>query len=114
MNKPAFTFAAAVLALAASLPAVAAEGVHAAPVMSKPAAGIDASTFIVGHPASPTWKAPVHVASNGQHPAVLVSRQAAHIDTNTFLVQPPASTVWTRQSAADVAVVAGTPVVNAR
>lgn len=98
------------LAAAAVLPAVAAD--RAAPVMSKPQASIDASTFIVGHPASPRWKATP--SANGQHPAVLVSRQAAHIDSNTFLVQPPASTTWALQPAGDVAVIAGNPAVNAR
>lgn len=99
-----------VLAAAAVQPAAAAD--RAAPVLSKPQAGIDASTFIVGHPASPRWKAAP--SANGQHPAVLVSRQAVHIDGNTFLVQPPASTTWTAGPTADVAVMAGSPAVSAR
>lgn len=98
------------LATATVLPVLAAD--RAAPVMSRPQAGIDASTFIVGHPASPRWKAAP--SANGQHPAVLVARQAAHIDSNTFLVQPPASTTWTAGPAAGVAVIAGSPAVNAR
>lgn len=104
------TVLAVALATAATLPAIAAD--RAAPVMSKPQAAIDASTFIVGHPASPRWKAAP--SANGQHPAVLVSRQAAHIDSNTFLVQPPASTTWALRSAGEVAVVAGSPAFNAR
>ncbi len=55
---------------------------------------IDPNTFIVGHPASPTWKI---VHANGEHPAVLVARHAQHaqgIDPNTFTVQPPASVTW--------------------
>lgn len=98
------------LAATAVLPALAAD--RPAPVMSRPQAGIDASTFIVGHPASPRWKAAP--TANGQHPAVLVSRQAAHIDGNTFLVQPPASTTWTTGPGGDVAVMAGSPAVNVR
>lgn len=58
---------------------------------------INPNTFIVGHPASPTWgrAAPVH--ANGEHPAVLVARRSnvPHIDVNTFIVQPPATTAWT-------------------
>ncbi len=66
--------------------------VHATP------SGIDPSTVIVGHPASPKWApvaAPLH--ANAEHPAVLMARRAVapHIDVNTFLVQPPATTTWT-------------------
>lgn len=57
--------------------------------------GIDANTFIVGHPASPRWKI---VHANGEHPAVLQTRHAAahasEIDPNTYLVQPPAAVQW--------------------
>ena len=57
--------------------------------------GIDANTFIVGHPASPRWKI---VHANGEHPAVLQARHAeAHVnavDPNTYLVQPPATVHW--------------------
>ena len=57
--------------------------------------GIDANTFIVGHPASPRWKI---VHANGEHPAVLQARHAAghasEIDPNTFLVQPPVAVHW--------------------
>ncbi len=56
---------------------------------------IDPNTFIVGHPASPTWTRP---HSNAEHPAVLVAarmkQQVATIDANTFTVQPPASVRW--------------------
>lgn len=112
MNRYIVALVTAIVSSAASLPA-AAEADHAAPVMSKPVAGIDASTFIPGHPASPKWKVPAVARANGEHPAVLVSRQAAHIDANTFIVQPPASTVWT-QAPADLAVVAGSPANGAR
>jgi len=55
--------------------------------------GIDANTFIVGHPASPRWRV---VHANAEHPAVVQARNAQHgaIDPNTFLVQPPASVTW--------------------
>jgi hypothetical protein len=55
---------------------------------------IDPNTFIVGHPASPTWKL---VRANGEHPAVQVSRRTgvAAPDSNRFIVQPPASVRWT-------------------
>lgn len=56
---------------------------------------IDPNTFIVGHPASPTWTRP---HSNAEHPAVQVAArmklQVATIDANTFTVQPPASVRW--------------------
>lgn len=110
MKYPLRTLVALLLAAGAASPAFAAD--HAPAVMSRPQAGIDASTFIVGHPASPRWKAAP--SANGHHPAVLVARQAAHIDANTFLVQPPASTTWALRPAGEVAVVAGSPAVNAR
>lgn len=112
MNRYVIALAAAIVSAAASLPA-SAQAEHAAPVMSKPVAGIDAATFIPGHPASPKWKASTTARANGEHPAVLVSRQPAHIDSNTFIVQPPASTAWT-SAPANVAVVAGSPANSAR
>lgn len=83
-----------VLLVAASLP-VFAEPLqpHPAVVVAGQARTIDASTFIVGHPASPRWTAAP--SANGAHPAVLVARQARTIDGNTFLVQPPAHVTWT-------------------
>jgi hypothetical protein len=71
---------------------LAASAASAQPIM--PARqGIDANTFIVGHPASPRWRV---VHANAEHPAVLQARNAAHgaIDPNTFIVQPPASVTW--------------------
>ncbi len=67
---------------------------------------IDPNTFIVGHPASPTWKLP---HSNGEHPAVLISARAVARapDSNRFLVQPPTSVRWTTPPAA--LVLAGVP-----
>lgn len=83
-----------VLALALVLVSSIASAAPAAATMQ--ASGIDANTFIVGHPASPRWK-PAH--SNGEHPAVIVSARAgaASPDSNRFIVQPPASVRWTRQ-----------------
>lgn len=71
-----------------------------------PSRGIDPNTFIVGHPASPTWKAG---HSNAEHPAVLVAARpaATHPDSNRFLVQPPASVRWTTQP--QPLVLAGVP-----
>jgi hypothetical protein len=59
--------------------------------------GVNPNTFIVGHPASPTWTVR---RANGEHPAVLVSRRrhVAAIDSNSFVVQPPASARWTVQT----------------
>ena len=73
---------------------------QAAPATSS----IDPNTFIVGHPASPTWK---HPHSNGEHPAVMVTGRTAATspDSNTFLVQPPASVRWTTQPQALVVAV---------
>lgn len=58
--------------------------------------GIDANTFIVGHPASPRWVVP---HANAEHPAVLQSRAVRPlIDVNTFIVQPPAAVHWLPQA----------------
>ena len=60
---------------------------------------IDANTFLVGHPASPTWTRP---HTHAEHPAVQVAnrlkQQAGTIDANTFTVQPPASVRWLASS----------------
>lgn len=55
--------------------------------------GVNPNTFIVGHPASPSWK---RTHSHAEHPAV---QQRARdllnaIDSNTFRVQPPAGVRW--------------------
>ena len=66
---------------------------------------VDANTFLVGHPASPRWKA---THANQEHPAVVVARQAAEgrtpVDANTFIVQPPAAVTWLERSDAPDAV----------
>lgn len=65
-------------------------GQHPAVFAPRQLPGVDPSTFIVGHPASPTWDV---ARANHDHPAVTVQRHWASqpIDPNTFLVQPPAS-----------------------
>lgn len=83
MNKSRALLAVAVLA------ATSGAFAQAADIVGR---GIDANTFIVGHPASPRWVVP---HANGEHPAVLQARHArAAIDVNTFLVQPPAAVQW--------------------
>lgn len=79
-----------------SLLAIATAGAGAQAQTTPVGTGINPNTFIVGHPASPTWK---RAHSHAEHPAVQVrARQGvASIDSNTFRVQPPASTRWTVQ-----------------
>jgi hypothetical protein len=92
------------LTAASLLPATAA-------LAAGPQAGIDPNTFIVGHPASPSWK---RVHANQEHPAVLVARRAqqqadAHVsqlDANLFIVQPPASVRWLAAAPAPVQLAA--------
>lgn len=69
-------------------------GQHPAVFAPRQLAGLDASTFVVGHPASPRWKV---VHANQDHPAVVVHRGWTNrkLDPNTFMVQPPAPVVWT-------------------
>jgi hypothetical protein len=77
-------------------------GQHPAIFVSRSLPGIDASTFIVGHPAGgAVGHAP---RANFDHPAVVMYRagQVDHIDSNRFIVQPPAATVWTSPLAATV------------
>ncbi len=98
-------------ALAATLcgqPASAQDvGQHPAVFAARKLPGVDANTFIVGHPASPRNRV---LHTNGEHPAVLAAAHAAqHVagpDSNTFLVQPPASVRWTMGPAVDAPPVA--------
>ena len=70
--------------------------------------GVDPSTFLIGHPASPTWQIR---HANHEHPAVAMGREASRQDPNTFMVQPPAHVEWTNRGAADTqAAVAVVPV----
>ena len=86
--------------LAATSFASLAQGVFQHPAVSTPpqVAGVDPSTFIVGHPASPTWQLR---HANADHPAIAMRREATHrlIDPNTFIVQPPAHVEWTHPGA---------------
>ena len=85
--------------LAATSFASLAQGVFQHPAVSTPpqVAGVDPSTFIVGHPASPSWQVR---HANADHPAIAMRRQAAQIDFNTFIVLPPAHAEWTHPDAA--------------
>jgi hypothetical protein len=87
--------------LAASSFASLAQGVFQHPAVSTPpqAASVDPSTFIVGHPASPTWQVR---HANAEHPAIAMRAEATRslIDPNTFVVQPPAHAEWTQLGAA--------------
>ena len=82
--------------LAATSFASLAQGVFRHPAVSTPpqVAGVDPSTFIVGHPASPTWQLR---HANADHPAIAMRREENRhlIDPNTFIVQPPAHVEWT-------------------
>lgn len=87
--------------LAATSFASLAQGVFQHPAVSTPpqVAGVDPSTFLVGHPASPTWQLR---HANADHPAIAMRREASRnvIDPNTFIVQPPAHAEWTQPDAA--------------
>lgn len=67
-------------------------GQHPALFSPRSLPAIDASTFVVAHPAHGT---PVHLHANRDHPAVEVSRRRQVINTDAYRVQPPASTRWT-------------------
>ena len=77
-------------------------GQHPAVFAPRQLPGVDPSTFIVGHPASPTWRV---VHANHDHPAVVVKHDWATqaIDPNTFLVQPPAHVRWIVPGSVEVA-----------
>ena len=83
--------------LAASTFASLAQGVFQHPAVATPpqVAGVDPSTFVVGHPASPSWQVR---HANADHPAIAMRREASRtvIDPNTFIVQPPAHVQWTQ------------------
>jgi hypothetical protein len=87
--------------LAASSFASLAQGVFQHPAVSTPpqVAGVDPSTFIVGHPASPTWQVR---HANAEHPAIAMRAETSRhlINHNTFIVQPPAHAEWTQIGAA--------------
>lgn len=101
---PATALAAALLGQPATAQDV---GQHPAVFAARKLPGVDANTFIVGHPASPRNRVQ---HANGEHPAVLVAAHAAQHaagpDSNRFLVQPPAAVRWTTGLAADAPQVA--------
>jgi hypothetical protein len=76
-------------------------GQHPAVFAPRQLPGVNPSTFIVGHPASPTVRGG---HANFEHPAVLVAMRHASIDPNTYLVQPPATVSWTVMPAIDTPV----------
>jgi len=76
-------------------------GQHPAVFAPRQLPGVNPSTFIVGHPASPTVRGG---RANFDHPAVLIVRRRAGIDPNTYLVQPPATVSWTVMPTVDTPV----------
>lgn len=84
------------LALSATVFAGAAQaeevGQHPAIFVARSLPGVNPSTFIVGHPASPTTRGG---HAGFEHPAVVIARQAGQVDPNTFIVQPPVHVSWT-------------------
>ena len=97
------------IVLSAALSALATLGVaraedigqHPAVFAPRELPGVNPSTFIVGHPASPTVRGG---HANFEHPAVLIARRHAGIDPNTYLVQPPAMVSWKVTPATDTPV----------
>jgi len=101
MTKPpqASSFNARCLMLGAlALFGAAAQAQTVVPTTAVSVGGLDSNHFIVGHPASPSWK---RVHANAEHPAVRQQARAATvvIDSNGFRVQPPAGVRWTVQPA---------------
>ena len=85
-------------ALALPFAAVAQDvGQHPAVFAPRALPGVDPSTFIVGHPAAPSF---VAGHANHEHPAVTAHDAAAELDTDRYMVQPPASTRWLTTAAA--------------
>lgn len=82
---------AAVLASSASLAFAEEATPRATPAIVGSA--IDPNTFIVGHPASPSWK---RAHSHAEHPAVQLRQrgEVKAIDSNAFRVQPPVGVRW--------------------
>jgi hypothetical protein len=95
------------LALVASVASADDVGQHPAIFAARSLPAVNPSTFVVGHPASPQWKAPAHIHANHAHPAMATSRKSAsNVDVNTFLVQPPAHVEWTEPSVVTPSLVA--------
>lgn len=84
----------AVLVLLAACSAQAQDvGQHPAVFSPRSLPGVDPSTFVVGHPASPVSRAG---HANHEHPAVTAKRASLQdqVDANAFIVQPPAHVKW--------------------
>jgi hypothetical protein len=77
-------------------------GQHPAVFSPRHLPGVDPSTFVVGHPASPVSRAG---HANHEHPAVTTKRAwlQEQIDANAFIVQPPAPVTWVESRAEAVA-----------
>ena len=80
-------------------------GQHPAVFAARSLPGVDANTFIVGHPASPRNRV---THANREHPAVTQWARAATpaIDSNLFLVQPPTPVLWTMGPRGDLPLAA--------
>ncbi len=81
-------------------------GQHPAVFAARKLPGVDASTFIVQHPASLTWRAG---HANHEHPAVAQKAEASlnSVNANTFIVQPPAHVDWLESRSTPIAAVPG-------
>jgi len=93
----------AVLILLAAFTAQAQDvGQHPAVFAPRSLPGVDPSTFVVGHPASPVSRGG---HANHEHPAVTAKRASLHdhVDANVFIVQPPAQTTWVESRAEAIA-----------
>jgi hypothetical protein len=82
-------------------------GQHPAVFSPRHLPGVDPSTFVVGHPASPVSRAG---HANHEHPAVTTKRAwlQDQMDANTFIVQPPAPVTWVESR---TEAVAGSPMI---
>lgn len=93
----------AVLILLAACAAQAQDvGQHPAVFAPRSLPGVDPSTFVVGHPASPVSRAG---HANHEHPAVTAKQASSQdqVDANAFIVQPPAQTTWVESRAEAIA-----------
>jgi hypothetical protein len=107
MNKLVqFAVLPAILCAVAQVSVAGDVGQHPAVFVPRSLPGIEASTFIPGHPAGGYAGHAAH--ANFEHPAVVMHRaaQVGHIDPNTFIVQPPAATAWTTPVAAPIVTAA--------
>ena len=99
MQKLARTALVATLFGVAATAMAADVGQHPAIFVARSLPGIDATTFIVGHPAGGASRS---VHANHPHPALAthLAGSVPHIDSDRYLVQPPATTRWAHAEAA--------------